>query len=61
MMKRELVNLGLTYRLRPNLTLQLDIANLFNAPQRYYRGIPDQLQMFRIQGTTISAGVQGQF
>ena len=61
MFAREIVNLGVTYRLRPNLTLQLDIANLFNEPQRYYRSIPDQMQQFLMQGTTISAGVQGQF
>ncbi|MBI4624925.1 MAG: TonB-dependent receptor [Verrucomicrobia bacterium] len=61
MMARELVNLGLTYQVRPNLKLQLDIANLFNEPQKYYRSIPDQLERFLMQGTKITAGVQGQF
>ncbi|MBI5382452.1 MAG: TonB-dependent receptor [Opitutae bacterium] len=60
MKKRELVNLGLTYRVRPNLTLQVDIANLFNEPQQYYIGIPSQMQQFLIQGTKITIGLQGQ-
>src|SRR5207302_759434 len=61
MFPRELVNLGFTYRVRPNTTLQLDIANLFNAPQQYFRSIPDQMQQFLMQGTKITAGVSGQF
>jgi iron complex outermembrane recepter protein len=61
MMEREIVNLGFAYELRPNLSLQFDIANLFNEPQRYYRGIPDRLATYLMQGTTISAGVSGRF
>jgi TonB-dependent receptor len=61
MLAREMVNLGLTWQLRPNLTLQFDVANLFNSPLQYYRGIPDQMETFIMQGTTISAGVQGRF
>jgi len=61
MLAREMVNLGFTWQLRPNLTLQFDIANLFNSPLVYYRGVPDQLETFIMQGTTISAGVQGRF
>jgi TonB-dependent receptor len=61
MMAREVANLSLTWQLRPNVTLQLDVANIFNEPQRFYRGIPDQLERFLIQPPRITAGVQGQF
>jgi TonB-dependent receptor len=61
MLAREMVNLGFTWQLRPNLNLQFDVANLFNSPLQYYRGHPDQLETFLMQGTTISAGVQGRF
>ena len=58
---REMVNLALGYSLRPTLKLQLDVANLFNAPQIYFRGHADQMERFLMQGTKITAGVQGQF
>lgn len=58
---RELVNLNLRYQLRPNLTMTFGVANLFNEPQIYYRGIADQLETFLIQGTTITAGIEGRF
>ncbi|PAW65787.1 MAG: hypothetical protein B9S34_09935 [Opitutia bacterium Tous-C1TDCM] len=58
---RELVNLNLRYQLRPNVTLTFGVANLFNEPQIYYRGFADQLETFLIQGTTITAGVEGRF
>ena len=44
-----------------NLTLNFGVANLFNEPQRYFRGVPDQLETFLINGTTITAGLEGRF
>lgn len=61
MMSRETVNLGVGYQLRPNLKVQLDVQNFFNEPQTYYRGIPDQVQQYRLQPTKITVGMQGQF
>lgn len=61
MLAREMFNLGLTWQLRPNLNLQFDVANLFNSPLQYYRGNSDQMETYIMQGTTISAGVQGRF
>ncbi len=58
---RELVNLNLRYQLPYHLTLTVGVANLCNEPQRYYRGIPDQLETFLIQGTTMTAGIEGRF
>ncbi len=59
--KRSIVNLGVTYRVRPSLNLSCDISNLFNEPQAFYRGIPDQMQSTILTGTTITFGVRGQF
>ena len=61
MFSRELVNVNMRYQLPRALTLNFGVQNLFNAPQRYYRGVPDQLQTFLMQGTTIIAGIEGRF
>lgn len=55
------VNLGFAYILRPGVTLTCDISNLTNAPQVWYRGIPDQMQSTIINGIAVSAGVSGRF
>lgn len=61
MLKRELVNLGFTYRVSPKLSLQMDVSNLFNEPLEYYRGYPNRLQQYLLQGSRINIGVQGVF
>ncbi len=61
MKPRDLVNLNLRYQLRSNLTATFGVANLFNEPQIYYRGIADQLETFLMQGTSITAGIEGRF
>jgi outer membrane receptor protein involved in Fe transport len=55
------VNLGLAYQLRPTLGLTLDVANLFNEPQVFYRGFKDRTQRTLMNFITISAGVNGRF
>jgi iron complex outermembrane recepter protein len=55
------INAGVAYQYRPSLTFTIDVSNLFNAPQAFYRGIPDQMQTTVINGTTISFGVNGRF
>ncbi len=61
MKSRELVNASLRYQLRPNLTLNFGVANLFNEPQRYYRSVADQMETFLMNGTTITGGIEGRF
>ena len=61
MVPRDLINLNLRYQLPRNLTLNFGVANLFNEPQRYYRGVPDNLETFLVNGTTITAGLEGRF
>ncbi|MBI4623077.1 MAG: TonB-dependent receptor [Verrucomicrobia bacterium] len=59
--KRTMVNVGLAYQVRPAVTLTCDVANLFNEPEAFYRGIPDQLQRMNLPGTSITFGVNGRF
>lgn len=62
MFSREIVNANARYHLpRTNLTFTVGVQNLFNEPQRYYRYIPDQLETFLMQGTTLTFGVEGRF
>jgi iron complex outermembrane recepter protein len=61
LMAREMVNLALSYRLRPNLTFQVDVANITNSPIQYYRGIPDQIEQTVLQGVKLNVGLQGRF
>lgn len=58
---RELINMNLRYQLPRNLTLNFGVSNLFNEPQRYFRGIADQLETFLVNGTTITVGLEGRF
>jgi iron complex outermembrane receptor protein len=61
LLPREIVNAGASYQIRPNVSLKIGIANLFNEPQIYYRSIPDQMETFLMQGTTMTASVEGRF
>ena len=58
---RKTVNLGMAYQLRPAVSLTLDIANLFNEPQRIYIGNPDRMQSTIMNFVTITAGISGRF
>ncbi len=59
--KRNLVNVGFAYQVRPTLTLTLDIDNLNNVAQKRYRGTPDNVEYYNYPGTTITVGVNGRF
>jgi iron complex outermembrane recepter protein len=59
--KYDTVNVGVAYQVRPAINLTFDVSNLFNEAQRFYRGIPDQMQTTIINGTTITMGVNGRF
>ncbi|MDO8544034.1 MAG: TonB-dependent receptor [Opitutaceae bacterium] len=59
--KYDTINLGVGYQWRPSLAFTIDVANLGNEAQRWYRGIPDQMQQTIINGSTITFGVNGRF
>ena len=61
MMPRSLFNVNLRYNLPRSMTLNLGIQNLFNEPQRYYRGVHDQVNQVRLQGTTLTLSLEGRF
>ncbi|MEN9631623.1 MAG: hypothetical protein RL077_27 [Verrucomicrobiota bacterium] len=62
MFSREIVNASARYQLPwRNLTMSMGVYNLFNAPQIYYRSVPDQMETFLMQGTTITMGLEGRF
>ncbi len=58
---RTLFNLGLSYQVRPWLEFSADIVNMFNKPQRFYRGSEDRLQTWIVNGTSVTLGVSGRF
>jgi iron complex outermembrane receptor protein len=55
------VNVGVSYQLRSALGLSVDIANVFNQPQSFYRGYKDRTQRLLYNFVTVSAGVNGRF
>lgn len=58
---RKITNVGLAYQLRPAVSLTMDVQNIFNQMQSWYRGNPDNLSQAYIPGTTITFGVSGRF
>ena len=59
--KYETVTAGISYQYRPSLQFTIDAANLFNEPQRLYRGVPSQMSNTILNGQTITFGVNGRF
>jgi iron complex outermembrane receptor protein len=59
--ERKLINAGIAYQLRPQVSLSIDVGNLTNEVQAFYRGYPDRMQNTIIPGTTITFGVSGRF
>ena len=55
------VNVGLSYQVRSSLGLSLDVANLFNEPQVFYRATKDRIQRTIVNFVTVTAGVNGRF
>ncbi len=58
---RMVVNAGLAYQWRPSIGFTVDVQNVFNEGQRWYRGITDQMAQIYIPGTTVTFGVSGRF
>lgn len=59
--RREVIDVNLSYQLRPGATLFCDVSNITNEPQAFYRGAPDRMERTVINGTTLSLGVSGRF
>jgi len=54
-------NVGLAYKLRPSVTFTCDVANIFNAPQKLYQGVPGRTQDIIYNFVTVTFGVSGRF
>lgn len=50
---------GVAYQFRPTLSATVDVQNIFNEPQCWYRGVPDQLAQVYVPGVTMTFGVSG--
>ena len=59
--RRTIVNAGVAYQFKPTVSVSVDVGNIFNASQVFYRGIADQVSEYRIPGTTVTFGVSGRF
>ncbi len=55
------LNAGISYQLRPSLGLSLDVANVLNEPQVFYRGFKGRTQRTIVNFVTITAGINGRF
>jgi len=55
------VNVGVGYQVNPAVNLSLDVANLFNEPQAWYRGRKERAQRTLYNFVTVTAGVNGRF
>jgi TonB-dependent receptor len=55
------VNFGVAYLVRPSVSLNIDVSNVFNAPQVLYRGIRSHMQTTIINGVAVNFGVSGRF
>ena len=51
----------MAYQLRPSVTLACDVANIFNAPQKLYQGVPGRTQDIIYNFVTVTFGVSGRF
>ena len=54
-------NVGVAYQLRSSVTLTCDVANIFNAPQKLYQGVPGRAQDIIYNFVTVTFGVSGRF
>jgi outer membrane receptor protein involved in Fe transport len=59
--ERKIVNVGVGYQFRPTVTFSIDVANIFNEEQRFYRGYPNRLQSSIVPGINVTAGISGRF
>ncbi|WP_158277466.1 TonB-dependent receptor [Opitutus sp. ER46] len=61
-MAKTTVNLGTSYELTKGLSLFCDLANIFNAPQKLYRGLSSShISAATYNGTVMTFGVSGRF
>ena len=60
-LQRTVVNVGAAYQFRPAMSFSVDVGNIFNEAQVFYRGISDNISEYRIPGVSVTIGVSGRF
>jgi TonB-dependent receptor len=58
---RTIVNVGVSYRVRPQLTVFCDVMNVFNEPQRLYRSSPSRPSQILGNDPAMTFGISGRF
>ena len=58
---RSVINVSFAYLLRPAVSLTLDIDNITNEPQVFFRGFRDRIQSHVVNGVSMNFGVSGRF
>ncbi len=58
---RAVVNVGVSYQLRPQLSIFADVANLTDEPQRFYRFRPSQVERYVFNNPAVTFGISGRF
>ncbi len=58
---RSVINTSFAYQVRPAVSLTLDIDNITNEPQVFYRGFQNRIQSYVRNGVTMNFGVSGRF
>lgn len=58
---RTVVNAGFAYQFRPAVSFSVDVGNIFNEAQTFFRGNADNISEVRIPGVTVTFGVSGRF
>lgn len=54
-------NVGMTYRLNPNMTLFIDCNNITQDGPVAYRSIPSRMRLVYLSDVTVNFGISGQF
>ncbi len=58
---RSVFNTSFAFQIRPSVSLTLDIDNITNEPQVFYRGYRNRIQSHVRNGVTMNFGVSGRF
>jgi TonB-dependent receptor len=58
---REMYTVSLSYQFHPAVAFSVDVENITNEPQTFYRGYGDRIYTYVRNGTTINFGISGRF
>lgn len=59
--ERTVANLNFSYSMSPRLQFYCDFQNVFDEPQKWYRGVPEHIERAFWNGSFINFGISGRF